>query len=295
MDWALVAKKVTSDEEIWNFIKTEKSYRAPAIGLLYTWDNWVLTATETEILDAYKHIQEIMKYYYPNKESFHSTSIRWRKPVGARFGKRTPVYYQALVQLGLSKEESLARRENYDIKVRQLIRNVKYDFTTTQVYDCINKCIEVDNFGHNFVAACMATGSRMIEVAKVTKFTESIAGPNYIHIERTAKSNLRKQIIRPLIGMTSDVLLKLIEKIRKYKDFQSMSNADVKTIVIGHGSKALKNFFPLTMHKCRYIWAAMAWKIYGGSVPQQEWVREMLGHDSGDVSLTYLTFNCIVE
>jgi hypothetical protein len=296
MDWALISQKVTDDDDtVFEFIKTNKSFKSASIGLLYTWEDWVAAATEDEILAAYIHIQTMLKHFYPNKESFHACSIRWRKPVGIRFGKRTPIYYQALVQLGLTKEESLARREKYEIKVRQQIRNEKYIFSAAQVYDCINKCLQVDNFGHNFVAACIATGSRMIEVAKVTDFTESAAGENYIHIEKTAKSHLRRKIIRPIIGMTSKTLLSLIEKIRSHKDFQNMTNVEVKTNVIVSSTKALKNFFPLTMHKCRYIWAAMAWKLYGGSVPQQEWVREMLGHESGDVSLTYLTFNCVVD
>lgn len=295
MIWQRIADKLaaTGDQEtVRPMIKTSRTYRAPSIGLLGMWCEWVRDADEDDILKAYSHVQRILETLYPNRDSFHVYSIKWRRPVGDRFGKKSDIYYQSLVQLGLTKEESLKRRADYEKKVRHNARNRVERFSKRQVFDAVALCWDVKDLGHQVAAVMLATGSRLIEVLKVSKYSVT-DDPGVIKVEGIAKNWRPKTMMRPLLGLTGEQVVNAVNWVRSYKDFAKMENQDAKTAAITHVTAVLRSVFPghdITSHKCRYIWASLAWQLYGSDVPQQEWVRDMLGHESGDVSLVYLMY-----
>lgn len=290
MNWAKIADLLEQGKSISSHITSTRSWRAESKGLLYSWQDWVATSSETEITKAYADAQRCLAVLYPNRDTLHVMSIEWRRPVATRFGKKSAIYLQSIYQLGLSREESLLRRENYEARVRHDARNITVHIPKKKVFDAIASCAASENSIANLVAVCLATGSRLIEVLKVSKFMESGAGPRFIVIDGIAKSPVRKIIIRPLIGLDCGRVLELISRIRKIRDFKSMTNGDAKTAVDAAANRIMRDLFDMTLHKCRYIWASLAWHMYGHGVPQQEWIREMFGHTSGDISLIYLMF-----
>ena len=290
MDWPKIADLVEQGESASKHILTDRSWRAESKGLLYTWQEWVAATSEKNITAAYSDVQRCLVVLYPNRETMHVMSIDWRRPVGVRFGKKSEIYRQSVYQLGLSREESLQRRETYEARVRHDARNITTFIPKEKVFQAISSCAASDDPIANLVAVCLSTGSRLVEVLKVSNFLESEAGPGFIVIDGVAKSAERKILIRPLLGLTCSRVLELILRIRKFRDFKKMTNVEAKNAVDAAANRIMRDLFNLTFHKCRYIYAALAWHIYGMKTPQQEWVRETLGHSSGDISLIYLMF-----
>ena len=295
MNWAKIATLLEDNGSIGKYIKTDRKWRSPAIGLYHTWDEWVQNekTDEKQILEALPDVQRALLVLYPNKETLHVNSIKWRSPIAARFGKKTEMHRQSIYELGLTREESLARRENYTKKIREQARNRRVTFTKAQIFAAIETRANSVDFGSNVLAICLATGARVVEALKVTKFEPSPLGDNYIRINGVAKSKTHKIIDRPILYLNSTQLLELIARTRKYKNFAKMTNDEVKEAAIIKVNKAMRALFPdLTAHKSRYIWASLAWRLNAEHIPQQEWVREMLGHETADVSLTYLMYFC---
>ena len=292
IDWPAVADLLEQGKSAEAHIFTERSWRAESKGLLYTWQDWVAgaAAAEQSIIAAYADVQRCLKVLYPNRETMHVMSIDWRRPVGVRFGKKSEIYRQSVYQLGLSREESLQRRENYEARVRRDARNITTFIPKEKVFQAIESCAASDDPIANIVAVCLSTGSRLVEVLKVSTFLESEAGPGFIVIDGVAKSAGRKIIIRPLLGLSCARVLELVLLVRSFRDFKKMTNGDAKCAVDAAANRIMRELFDMTLHKCRYIYAALAWYIFGAGTPQQEWVREAFGHTSGDISLIYLMF-----
>jgi hypothetical protein len=273
-------------------IKTKKSYRTPAVGLYYDWVDWVEAATADEVVAALEDVQKILIHFYGTvTNTFHAYSIKWRKPVEQKFGRHTEVYKQCIYQLGLSKKESLERRTKYAEKKQQQSHNPQIIATQKEVLDAISSMAASTDFASNVLAVCMATGARLIEVLKVSEFSPSDIGDNYITITGVAKNYKKKILIRPLLKIKSPQLLELIERIRSEHNFAQLSNVAAKDLVVVKINNMMKSVFPQqTSRACRYMYASLAWQMYGSHMPQQEWVRSVLGHESGDTSLIYLCY-----
>ncbi len=208
MIWQQIATKLleaADAEAIRHMIKTTKSYRAPSIGLLNMWCEWTAISEPVDILNSYKYIQDIITFLYPNHETLHVYSIKWRRPIADRFGKKTEIYRQSVYQLGLSREESLKRRDDYTKKIRRNARKRVVKFTQQEVFDAIDHCIRVGKFGHQVAAVMLATGSRLVEVLKISEFNFVESGDqNTIRIDGIAKNKGDKLIERPLIRLTAN-------------------------------------------------------------------------------------------
>lgn len=256
--------------------------------LMALWHDYIIDKTEDQIMETYPHVQTILTSLFPNKNSLHKRSIDWRKPVGERFGRYSKVYRQAIYDLGITSEESLQRRQDYTNMVRERLQDRHEVISEKRVYEIIDMCSDSIEYQHQIIAVMLATGSRLIEVLKVSKY---LPLGRQIVIEGLAKTSQLEIVTRPLIRLTSDRVIEMVEYIRSFYDFASMSEPLANSLVNGTLNNVIESLIPeCTSHKLRYIWAALAWELYGGNTPQQEWVREMFAHKSADTTTTYLLY-----
>jgi hypothetical protein len=293
---------------ILQFYPNAEIKRTSAATLLQVWTDEVKETRNSNLRtygQIYHLLQPLLEKFYVTESGLSSTATAWRKPIREKFGDASEIYKQSIHVLGISRERSLARRKEYTEGIRENVRKrgvVKY--TQEMILFVIDDAAASTNPIKNIVAVLLATGSRLIEVVKVSTYESVPNKPNLIKVIGVAKdrevkkTNIQKEIIRPLVRLQSDKVLELISRIRDLRDFNSMSNERASGSVNSQVNTVIADYFkdvdnehpdsiPTTAHKLRYIWASLAFQLYGGSTPEQEWVRSMLGHDSSETSLTY--------
>lgn len=260
--------------------------------LMKLWHDFIKGKSAEEIAAEYPHVQRILISLYKNINSLHKNSIEWRKPIAAAFGKYSEVYRKAIYELGISKEESLERRESYQREVRERLKTRQETIEEGRIYEIIDYCYQSAEFFENIIAIMLATGSRLVEVLKISKFMPIPEEPQKIHIFGMAKGQNDKNVIRPLIRLNSEQILDLITHIRRQKNFADMSEEEASSAACAGVNGIIRKIIgsEYTSHKLRYIWASLAWELYGGNSPQQEWVRSMFMHESADTTTTYLLY-----
>lgn len=280
--WRVIRDRVEAGEPV-DDLAPRKKFQATGPQLLAVWKEWVAIADEAEILAAYEDVQRVLLKLYPNMETMHCRSVEWRGPVAARFGKKSEIYRQAIYQLGLSREESLARRSRYMEAMRERSHRQQEIMSAGDVCAAIDECYSSHRYAFNTIAVMLATGLRMSEVLHISELSCG-SDDGEVRIYGLAKGGRERVSVRPLVRLRWPHVSALMRVIRRDARFVASSTAYI--------NQAMQAVFPgkgLTSHKCRYIWASMAWQLYGDA-PQQEWVRGMFGHDSADTTITYLLY-----
>lgn len=256
------------------------------------WAHWVSRRKEADVMAALPDVQRILLALYENENSLEQYATKWRKPIGERWGNQCAAYRESIKVLGLDQERALARRARYTKTVRERLAD-RVQLNASRIYEIIATCAKSHEFIDNIIAVMLATGSRLIEVIKVSQFEP--VGAGRIRINGVAKSRDEKVLERPLIMLSAAQVIELVKYIRSFRDYAAMTPEQAKSKVIIALNNRVREFLDTTSHRARYIWTSLAWKLYGKGVPQQEWARAMLGHESADTSTTYLLYVVVVD
>lgn len=292
---AFFKRSNTLNHIILKFYPHARIMTSAASTLLTIWTSEIMDAKSAPIdmyLPIFALLQKLLKTIYTNEASLSSRVIAWRKPLREKFGADSDVYVMSMNTLGIRRERAQALRDEYTANVREAVRERKTaDFTEGDVLRTIRNAARSKEAPANIMAVLLATGSRLIECIKVSDYIAEEKDPSVIRVVGVAKDRgtQPKVIVRPLIGLESDEVIRLVTRIRKAHDFSSLSNEKATGKVDAQVNKVAAEAFGegVTAHKLRYIWASLAYQKFGGDVPEQEWLREMLGHASADTSLTY--------
>jgi integrase len=280
---------------VFEFYPEAEILGSSASTLLKIWTDEIMTKDPADLQharEALPLLHELLLAIYPNEGSLSSRVALWRKPIKDRFGLRSELYSLSLQGLGLTSERQRQRREDYQTAIRESVRDRKEaGFTEGDVLRVLRVASSSSSMPENIVAVLLATGSRLIECLKISRYEEVEGHPELVRICNIAKKRdgPAKPIVRPLIGLKSDAVIELVAKIRKAGGFKDMGNSKATAKVDAQVNKVATDHFGehVTGHKLRHIWASLAYQKFGGNVPEQEWLREMLGHESADTSLIY--------
>lgn len=259
-------------------------------------------------------IQPILQVLYANENTFAVAATTWRAPIKKMFGDKSEEYKQSIYKLGISQERSIAMKQKYKEDVRQGVRTrgsrVKYSLE--HILGVIDAASTSNNPVDNIIAVLLCTGSRLIECIKVSQYELVPDQADYIKLVGVAKTRtnqegneqevrVKKTIVKPVIRITPQRIIEMVQNIRAAYNLQFVSNAQATGKVNSSVNRKLKEDYfaevdaklpetkQTTAHKLRYLYAQIAYYLYGKpeSIPENEFVREVLGHDSGEVSLTY--------
>lgn len=250
-------------------------------------------------IDVYAALDRIIKVLYPLENTSEAIFTQFRKPIRDKYGDSSEIYKQSIYKMGVSKERSIQRKEEYQNKVMEkgLNRQDLKPFYDDEIYNAIDQGSNSTNPIENIIAVMLTTGSRLIEVLKVSTFNETDK-PNFIKITGIAKDKARKGyenkvIIRPLIRLTAKEIVELVKKIRDQLNVAGDNNA-VSDRYNSQVNRIVKKIFPdqsPTSHKLRYIAANMAYILYGKGGTANIYIQGFLGHESGETSRTYQSIN----
>ncbi len=294
--WHQIHAALQKGKDVSSMIRVQHgSFKRISAGLLLMWCEWVESSDEDDVTEALSSIGGILEILYPNRGTLQSTSVKWRKCIGDRFGYDTGVYKISIEKLGLPREEAIAKSAAYMAEMRSRVKKRVKQLSQQQVYEVIQSCAGSYEYSYNTVAVMLATGSRMVEVLKISEYSRA-ESEDQITIKGLAKSHVEHVIVRPLLFLKADKVLELVADIRAAKDFNSMTADQVNNSSAAAINRVMSKMFDsstleMTSHKCRYIWASIAWQLHGGEVGQQEWVRSMFGHESADTTIAYLHYH----
>ncbi len=304
-------KSALLDDLVNDFYPGVKIGKVSAIAILNVWTQAVQQAPAKPALSMYRRIytllQPFLELFYPNRTSIATAAVAWRKPIRLKYGDKSQVYKDSIIVLGISRDESINMKVGYMESVRKGVRNRgEPRFTMQEVYDAIDATSQSSNPIDNIIAVMLACGSRMIEVIKISEYSipaSSSSDPvGYIRIKGLAKGTdsnpeeTNATVVRPLVRISPDMLMALVQNIRSVHDFKRLSNTAATGKVNNAVNQVLKPMFKhkITSHKCRYLYASLAWQLYGGGTPQAEYIRELYNHRSADTTLTYLQYEVAV-
>jgi hypothetical protein len=290
--------------------------------LLEVWKDVVESTKGSNLrtfMQIFNILQKLLQAFYSNEGTLAASVTAWRKPIRDKYQDHSDIYKQSMYVLGISRERSLARREDYQNRVRASVktRGQRIKYKLDQILSVIDTCNSSTNELDYIIAVLLCTGSRLIECIKVSEYSLVNGEPGMIKLLGVAKDRtaakarrdeikedddviMQKSVVKPVIRLTPQRIIWMVGAIRLKWDFSALSNSQATAKVDGAVNRRLKDYFgdtdasipttkATTSHKLRFIYANLSYKLYGEpqQIPEGEWVRSVLAHDSGDVSLIY--------
>lgn len=252
-------------------------------------------------LRLYEALDKVIKQLFMNENTSENVFVQFRKPIRDKYGDTSQIYIKSTHILGVSRERALERREEYQNKVAEkgLNRRNQNAIYDDEIYSAIDAGINSSDPLEKAIAVMLNTGSRSIEVLKVSTYSEVTYNPLFIHVkgiakDRSKKGYDKKVIIRPLINLSSDQVINAVNYIRENLNVEGDNNA-ISSRYNQTMNKRMKKLFPshpeLTAHKCRYIAGQMAYLLYGNNGVENSYIQQFLGHEDGATSRTYQSIN----
>ncbi len=249
----------------------------------------------------FEALDKVIKALFTNENTSENVFVQFRKPVRQKYGDKSQIYIKSTHIMGVSRERSNQRKEEYQNKVAEKglnRRNLKpiYD---DEIYNAIDVGINSSDPLEKAISVMLNTGSRSIEVFKVSTYSEMKDNPSFINIKGIAKDRSKKGyenkvIIRPLINVNADQIINAVKYIRDNLNLDGDNDA-ISSRYNQTLNKRMKKLFPehpeLTAHKCRYIAGQMAYLLYGQGGTENSYIQQFLGHEDGATSKTYQSIN----
>lgn len=244
-------------------------------------------------------VDRVVKLLYTNEGSMEKVLTEFRRPLKVKYGINSEIYKQSIYKTGISRARSIQKRQEYQDKVsaKNIRRSELQPFYDDEIYRVIDDMAASPNSLNNVIAVLLATGSRFIEVLKVSQYSETDKA-NYIKIKGIAKDRNdagyeNKIVIRPLNRLNSKQVIELVQKIRAELNLEG-ENRNISDRYNTQANRIVKNLFegrPITLHKLRYISSNLAYLTYGKGAVENTYIQQYLGHTSGDTTRTYQSIN----
>lgn len=257
-------------------------------------------------IKLFKAMDEKIKALYSNENTSESIFTQLRKVLRKKYGDDSEIYKQSIYNMGISQARSRERKEEYAAKVkeRNTERGQKQPLFVEDILAIIQRLKKSNNPYEQALAVLLATGSRSVELFKISKYHEVKEDPEAIDIEGISKDNGNRgyadiTVRRPLVGLLSHEVVGLVDNIRKKLNLTG-PNVKISSATNTVLNKAFKIWiqplapeFKMTAHKCRYIYGNVAYLLYGKpqKIPYESFVQTVLTHSSGESTKSYLGIN----
>jgi hypothetical protein len=135
------------------------------------------------------------------------------------------------------------------------------------------------------VCILLATGRRSTEVVARGQFSKSKI-PNCVLFsgQLKTKDDVREAYDIPVIGMSPNALIALVDKIRNMKDYSDKSNEFIASRTNAYVNKAIVDAFDtkdrhVTSESLRCVYAYISYRLYGNpKISEPVYCAKILGH-----------------
>jgi hypothetical protein len=269
-------------------------------------------------------LDDLLNILYSNESTRESTLTNFRSPIRDRMKADANfdpnIYTQSTHVMGITQARSIERKREYadKVKARNTNRGTLTPIYIEQIYDVIDKLIDSENVWELSIAVLLATGSRSVELYKVSKYEEIAGDQNRVRIIGLAKDKggnglENVTLTRYLVRLTAKQVVDTVKIIRSKVNVTGLTNTHVSEKTNRQLNKAFKvNIHPLflenaspgkretdefkaqikslTSHKTRYISGNASYQIYGmpKQIPEETYLQANYGHLSGESTKSYL-------
>jgi hypothetical protein len=272
-------------------------------------------------VSLFVQLDKLLKVIYPNKLTLRGYLVELRKPLkDAKWDQA--IAKQSSVLMGMSREESAQEAEKYQtqVKARNMARGSMVPIYVEDLYNLMDNLIQSQNPYELSLAVEIATGSRSIELFKVSEYKEVMNYPKQISVIGIAKdksgNNLQNVVLtRNLVHLDSKQVINAVEKIRQLlnvtgdnKKISQRTNKHLNNkqrefviplieknaTVDEKKTEEYKNYIDkFTSHHNRYLFANVSWLIYAKNknIPLNVYAQEQLGHLGAGSTNSYLGIN----
>lgn len=276
--------------------------------LLKIWNFTIAQTTQAKIsatwLKLFKSLDRILKTLFQNENTLEIVCTEFRKNIKLKFGNSSEIYKQSIYNLGVSQERSQQRKQEYVAKVKER-NNERGKLQLINADDIIAIIEKLKNSTDPYeksLAVLLATGSRSVELFKISEYSIVEGNENRIIVRKIAKDRKQTDVIikRPLVGLTNLEVVKLVDEIRNELKLDNLTNQKITSRTNTPLNKAFAEWiqplitgFKISSHKTRYIYAQIAYILYGkpAKIPEESYINEILAHASANSTKSYLGIN----
>lgn len=267
-------------------------------------------------------LDKLLKILYPNKKSLRGLLSEFRKPLKDSDKWDKNIYSESIIKMGMSLDESkeISREYKAVVEARNVNRGDKPPIYVEDIFTILDKLIKSENAYELTLAVEIATGSRSIEVFKISEYKEIPNHPEQILVvgiakDKSANNLLNVALTRNLVYLKSNQIITAVAKIRSLVNVQGTNkqisqrtnkhlNTKFKELILPlvernasqdqKQTEEYKNYIKsFTSHKTRYLYGNASYLIYAAqrSIPLETYIQGQLGHLSGESTKSYLGVN----
>ena len=192
-------------------------------------------------------------------------------------------------------EKQAEIKKRYEFNVKRLEN--RQEFTYKEVTKAITTLKDSEDYYKLVVCILLSSGRRATEVIARGKFEPSHLKHHVIFSgQLKTKEEKRDAYDIPVVGMTPENLIEIVEKIRTLKDYQDKSNEFIASRTNAYINKAIANIFDkdrhVTSETLRCIYAYIAYRLYGNpQISETLYGSKILGHKEGNLNTFAVNYN----
>ena len=254
-----------------------------------------------ELEQTFDNITKIINITYPVIKTRQKLYGELRKILSSRFGENSRIHKESKKNLSISYEEF--EQIEKQAKEKVLERNTeKKAFSKEQVLEVIHNLKNSSDYIDLIILVGITTGSRLIEILRISDYESIIDNPNRIIISGLAKGsgesqkkNLEKKVERPILVITSQGLSEAVKTIRQNVKQETgklgLNNQELSKKYNERVNRRIKKYKLSggTSYDLRKIYANLSYELLADQtkITKNGWIMKILGHENLNTSLHY--------
>ena len=254
-----------------------------------------------ELEQTFDNITKIINITYPVIKTRQKLYGELRKILSNRFGNNSKIHRESKKNLSISYEEF--QQVEKQAKEKVLERNTeKKAFSREQVLEVIHNLKNSSDYIDLIILVGITTGSRLIEILRISDYEPIVGNPNRIMIGGLAKGsgkskdkNLSKNVERPILVITSKELLKAVkiirENVKQETEKLGLNNQELSKKYNERVNRRIKKYKISggTTYDLRKIYANLSYELIADQtkITKNGWIMKILGHENLNTSLHY--------
>lgn len=245
---------------------------------------------ESEIIKVLPQIYQVFRTAYPKDSSFDVVFSRSvRTPIKQKFGENSNIYKESK-KYGLSWEE---KKEVIRGQKKSLFKKLQHADVVTKDEILLflkNGINQTEDIFKLTICLLIVSGSRPIELLKISEYKPSEKNSSLIEQTGIAKSKKRHKVIKPLIMIKSQ---DFIDRLSLVRDFCSDKKYGTLLNVLNLRSLKYLSHNTYTMRK---IYGTLSYQLYAShKMTLPAWLSMVLGHAEDNLTTSLNYSNILVE
>jgi integrase len=254
-----------------------------------------------DLMMSFKPIVKLIDMLYPSTKTKQGIYGSFRKILSSRFGEFSKIHKDSKKDLSISFEQYKAVEKQQREKVVER-NNEKKQFDREKILEIIQTLVNSTDFIDSIVLVGMCTGSRLIEILRISEYQKVVGNPNRVLIQSLAKGsgeakerNLNKQVERPILVITYKELSATVKVVRDAVKEQTMGqNLDNRALSAKYNARVNRRIKKLgisggTAYDLRKIYANLSYELIADQtkITKNAWIMKILSHEDLQTSLHY--------